>query len=181
MTDVRVRLLMLSVLILPLAACGPPPPEGLSGDWRAQLDLAGGPLHFHIELTEGETLSGQLCNATKCDPFSGVARLPGDSLLLEMGDYAAAIRVNVRGDSLVGFYRNVGNRGPRTIPFTASRGTWPGAAPSESLVGQWDATFEPDTRPSPRVLDFRRTERGPGGHHRLEHGRLRALLGGRGG
>jgi thiol-disulfide isomerase/thioredoxin len=160
MTDARLRLLILSVLTLPLAACGPPPPEGLSGDWRAQLDLAGGPLQFQMHLTDGEELSGRLCNGDRCDPYSRVERLPGDSLVLEIGDYAAAIRVSVRGDSLVGFYRNVGNRGPRTIPLTAIRGTWPASTPSEGLIGRWDATFNPDDRPSPRVLDFRRTERG---------------------
>jgi thiol-disulfide isomerase/thioredoxin len=32
--------------------------------------------------------------------------------------------------------------------------------PGEALTGLWDATFTPDATPSPRVLDFRRTERG---------------------
>jgi thiol-disulfide isomerase/thioredoxin len=77
-----------------------------------------------------------------------------------MADYAAAIRARSAGDSLVGIYRNVGNRGPRTIPFRASRGAWPADPPSPALVGGWDATFRPDERPSPRVFEFRRTERG---------------------
>ena len=132
----------------------------LAGAWRAQLDLAGGPLRFHMELSRDGSLSGRLCNAEKCDPFSAVEPLAGDSLLLEIGDYAAAIRAHVRGDSLVGFYRNVGNRGPRTIPFRASRGAWPIEPPGESLAGRWDAYFTPDASPSPRVLEFRRTERG---------------------
>ncbi|MEJ2202708.1 MAG: TlpA disulfide reductase family protein [Gemmatimonadota bacterium] len=133
---------------------------GISGGWRAQLDLAGGPLRFHMELHEEGGLSGRLCNGDSCDPFSEVRSLPGDSVLLEMGDYAAAIRAHVTADSLVGFYRNVGNRGPRTIPFRAYRGTWPVALPDEALLGLWDATYNPDTNPSPRVLDFRRTARG---------------------
>jgi thiol-disulfide isomerase/thioredoxin len=81
-------------------------------------------------------------------------------VILEMADYAAAIRARVRGDSLVGFYRNVGNRGPRTIPFRAARGTWLVEPPRETLAGRWDATFNPDERPSPRVIEIRRTPRG---------------------
>jgi thiol-disulfide isomerase/thioredoxin len=113
-----------------------------------------------MDLVTENGLSGQLCNAGKCDPFSAVEALPGDSLLLEIGDYAAAIRVHVAGDSLVGFYRNVGNRGPRTIPFSASRGGWPVLPPSDELLGRWDAWINPETSPSPRVMEFRRTERG---------------------
>jgi thiol-disulfide isomerase/thioredoxin len=134
-----------------------------AGPWRAALDLAGGALRFHIDLSErGRGFSGRLCNADACDPFSTVARIDGtsDSLLLDMADYAAVIRVHHRGDSLTGFYRNVGNRGPRTIPFRASRGAWPIEPPPAELVGRWDATFNPIDNPSPRVLDFRRTERG---------------------
>ncbi len=132
----------------------------LVGEWRARLDLAGGPLRFHMELTEEGGLSGQLCNAGKCDPFSAVEPLPGDSVLLEIGDYAAAIRAHVEDGALAGFYRNVGNRGPRTIPFHAERGSWPIEPPTPSLTGRWDATFNPETSPSPRVLEFRRTDRG---------------------
>jgi thiol-disulfide isomerase/thioredoxin len=124
------------------------------------LDLAGGPLRFRIALaTDRGDLSGRLCNAAACDPFSAVS-LRGDSLVLELADYAAAIRARVSGDSLVGFYRNVGNRGPRTIPFRASRGDWPVEPPPDALLGRWDATFNPAERPSPRVLELRRTGRG---------------------
>lgn len=142
-----------------LSAQSPGVPS-LAGAWRAQLDLAGGPLRFHMNLREDGGPRGELCNADACDPFSAVERLPGDSVLLEIGDYAAAIRAHVEGDALVGFYRNVGNRGPRTIPFSASRGAWPIEPPAPSLVGRWDATFNPEDSPSPRVLEFRRTERG---------------------
>jgi thiol-disulfide isomerase/thioredoxin len=77
-----------------------------------------------------------------------------------MADYAAAIRTRVTRDSLSGFYRNVGNRGPRTIPFRASRGSWPVEQPPAPLLGRWDATFNPVDRPSPRVLELRRSARG---------------------
>ncbi len=135
--------------------------RALDGEWRAALDLAGGALRFHIELgTTNGTLTGRLCNADACDAFSSVTRLAGDSVVLEMADYAAAIRARVAGDSLLGFYRNVGSRGPRTIPFRAARGSWPAEPPFTALVGRWDATFNPAERPSPRVLEFRRTRRG---------------------
>jgi thiol-disulfide isomerase/thioredoxin len=133
----------------------------LSGPWRAALDLAGGPLRFQVVFTgQRGQWDGRVCNGDKCDPFSEVTRLDGDSVLLGMADYAAVIRVRQVGDSLLGYYRNVGNRGPRTIPFRAARGTWPVEPPTSSLVGRWDATFTPDQSPSPRVLQFRETERG---------------------
>lgn len=133
----------------------------IDGSWRAVLDLAGGGLRFRMEFrTEAGSTGGWVCNADRCDPFSEVTPLSPDSVLLGMADYAAAIRAEIDGDSLVGFYRNVGNRGPRTIPFRASRGTWPVEPPDRALTGRWDATFNPDERPSPRVLEFRRTELG---------------------
>ena len=150
-------------LTLVSGSCAPAPDSlesSLAGEWRAQVDVAGGPLQFRMELRDEGGLSGDLCNAGECDAFSSVERLPGDSLLLEIGDYAAVIRAQVQPDSLVGFYRNVGNQGPRTIPFRASRGAWPVEPPSEALSGQWDATFNPETSPSPRVLHFRETDRG---------------------
>lgn len=153
---------VLSVAASGLSAQGPRPPAP-DGTWRAALDLAGGPLKFRIEFaTRDGALSADLCNADSCQPFSSVAWLgeSGDSLVLELGDYAAAIRARVGRDSLIGFYRNVGNRGPRTIPFRAAPGTWPVEPPPAALVGRWDATFNPVERPSPRVLDFRRTARG---------------------
>jgi thiol-disulfide isomerase/thioredoxin len=134
--------------------------ERLDGPWRAVLDLAGGPLRFRIELATADGVgSGRLCNAAACDAFSAVSRI-GDSLVLDLADYAATMRARIAGDSLIGFYHNVGNRGPRTIPFRASRGTWPAEPPPPALVGRWDAFFNPAERPSPRVLEFRRT---PGG------------------
>ena len=145
-----------------LSAQAPRPPAP-DGAWRAALDLADGPLKFRIEFAIRDgTLSAELCNADSCQPFSSVAWLGErrDSLVLEIGDYAAAIRARVTSDSLTGFYRNVGNRGPRTIPFRAAPGTWPVEPPPAALVGRWDATFNPVERPSPRVLDFRRTARG---------------------
>jgi len=132
----------------------------VAGAWRAQLDLAGGPLRFHMELRDENGLSGMLCNGESCQLYSRVEPLPGDSVLLEIGDYAAAIRAHVTPDSLVGFYRNVGNRGPRTIPFRASRGAWPVVPPPTSVLGRWDAVFTPESTPSPRVLELRRTDRG---------------------
>lgn len=133
----------------------------IEGSWRAALDVAGGPLRFIVQFADsGDGMHGIVCNGDRCDPLSEVTPIGSDSLLLGMADYAAAIRVQLRGDSLVGFYRNVGNRGPRTIPFRAERGVWPVEAPPAVLVGQWDAVFNPDDSPSPRVLHFRETERG---------------------
>jgi thiol-disulfide isomerase/thioredoxin len=131
-----------------------------AGTWKAALVLAGGELRFGVRLaTKGKALSGELCNGRRCQPFSSV-RAVGDSIVLEMADYAATIVAAVRGDSLVGAYRNVGNRGPRVIPFRAGRGRWEtGPAPTRWL-GRWDASFIGDWGTSPRVFELRN---GPAG------------------
>jgi thiol-disulfide isomerase/thioredoxin len=125
------------------------------GDWKAALDLQSGTLAFGVSIGgQPGGLTGRLCNGTNCQSFSAV-RPAGDSLRLEMGDYAATIVAVWAGDSLVGEYRNVGNRGPRVIPFHASRGRWPVSQAPASLVGRWDATYSTDFETSPRVFEFR--------------------------
>jgi thiol-disulfide isomerase/thioredoxin len=132
----------------------------LAGPWRGALDVAGGTLKFGIELEgSGASLRGRLCNGNVCDAFSAVA-LRGDSVVLELADYAASITAVERGDSLVGVYRNVGSRGPRSIPFRAARGRWPRSDTPAWLAGRWDAQFEGGFGTSPRVLVF---GPGPGG------------------
>ena len=133
---------------------------GTAGPWRAVLDLAGGPLPFGIVIEGAEgAWRGKLCNGDRCEPVSGV-RVTGDSVAIEIADYAATIDAAVRGDSLVGTYRNVGQRGPRVIPFRAARGRWERAPGPVGLLGRWDATFLQDWRTSPRVFELRN---GPAG------------------
>ena len=92
----------------------------LAGPWRGALDVAGGTLKFGIELEgSGDSLRGRLCNGNVGDAFSAVAQR-GDSVVLELADYAASITAVLRGDSLVGVYRNVGSRGPRQAASRAS-------------------------------------------------------------
>jgi len=130
------------------------------GSWRAVLDLEGGTLPFGLEISaEGGALRGRLCNGRRCEPFAP-ASMHGDSLTLEITDYAATISARLSGDSLTGAYRNVGNRGPRVIPFRASRGRWPSTPAPSALVGRWDATFFSDFGSSPRVFEFRNASRG---------------------
>jgi thiol-disulfide isomerase/thioredoxin len=126
----------------------------LAGTWRAALDLAGGTLRFSIEVDSGAApLAARLCNGTACQPFSAV-RTVGDTVVFELADYAATIRAVRIGDSLVGAYSNVGNRGPRTIPFRALRGRWPSEPAAPALLGMWDAWFGAEGRQTPRVLEF---------------------------
>jgi thiol-disulfide isomerase/thioredoxin len=150
--------MMLALLIhgaTALAAVASP-----GGHWRAVLDLAGGPLPFALRIEPaGGGWRGQLCNAAKCQRFSRV-RVGGDSIVFENADYAATMRAALRGDSLVGYYHNVGSNGPRTIPFRAARGLWPITRAPTSLVGRWDATYFQDLETSPRVFEFRN---GPAG------------------
>jgi thiol-disulfide isomerase/thioredoxin len=130
-------------------------PSTPAGSWRAVLDLAGGELPFgvRIERTAGGW-RGELCNGRRCNPFSGV-RVRGDSITLELADYAASIDARLTADSLTGSYHNVGNRGPRTIPFRAGRGRWPVTPGPGRLLGRWDATYFSDFGDSPRVFELR--------------------------
>lgn len=125
-----------------------------TGPWRAVLDLSGGTLKFGIQISAtGSTLHGELCNGRQCDSFSAV--IAGrDSIRMELADYAASITAEVRGDSLVGTYRNVGNRGPRIIPFRASRGRWPVTPAPPWLAGRWYALFHGSVEDTPRIFEF---------------------------
>jgi thiol-disulfide isomerase/thioredoxin len=134
----------------------------LNGPWSAALDLAGGVLPFDINLHD-RPLGGQLCNADSCQSFSSV-RWQRDTLVLEMADYAATLKATAHGDSLTGFYHNVGSRGPRTIPFRAQRGRRPVALGSQRLLGSWDATYFQDLGTSPRVFHFSNSRRGLEAH-----------------
>jgi thiol-disulfide isomerase/thioredoxin len=131
-----------------------------AGPWKAVLDLAGGSLPFVIEIAPGRGgWEGKLCNGSRCERFTAV-RMDGDSLVLEITDYDAVVKAALRGDSLVGYYHNVGSNGPRTIPLRAARGRWPVSIASKRLVGSWDATYFQDLGTSPRVFELRN---GPNG------------------
>jgi thiol-disulfide isomerase/thioredoxin len=124
------------------------------------LDLAGGELRFTITIAgAAPRWTGRLCNGDACQAFSTV-RWVEDSLSLELADYAATITAVPRGDSLIGQYHNVGRRGPRTIPFRASRGTWDAEPGTPALLGDWDAWFQGTVEATPRVLRFRNGKRG---------------------
>lgn len=132
----------------------PPDDPSLAGPWRAALELEGGTLPFSMVVdTSAGRLSGRLCNAGSCEAFSAISSR-GDSVTFEMADFAAVIHATWSGDSLVGNYSNVGNRGPRVIPFHASRGSWPEVRTAEALAGNWDTEFVSGARTSPRVLVF---------------------------
>ena len=144
-----------TALLVLQSPAGPP-----SGSWRAVLDLDGGTLPFALEIARTKAgWRGAICNGRLCQPLSAV-RVAGDSVTLEMADYASGISARLDGDSLVGTYRNVGNRGPRIIPFRAARGRWPVTPAPAALVGRWDATFFSDFGSSPRVFELRNGVRG---------------------
>lgn len=139
-----------ALAVLSLLAAEPDP----QGSWRGVLDLAGGPLRFGLSITtEGTGLRAELCNAGEC-VSAGPVRVRGDSLVVDLADYAATIVAHMAGDSLVGAYSNVGSRGPRVIPFRASRGAWASTPLPAGLAGRWDATLVTDGRTSPRLFIF---------------------------
>ena len=145
-----------AALSLVLAGSAPSP----VGVWRAVLDLEGAKLPFGLEIaSDNAGLRARLCNGRRCETLSRVT-VRGDSVVLEIADYAATIRARLDGDSLTGRYRNVGNRGPRVIPFRASRGRWPVTPAPASLLGRWDATFFSDFGSSPRVFELRNGPQG---------------------
>jgi thiol-disulfide isomerase/thioredoxin len=124
------------------------------GTWRAVLDLAGGSLPFALEIGQNrDGWLGQLCNGPDCHSFSKV-NMVGSTVVFEMADYAATLKARLRGDSLVGYYHNVGSNGPRTIPFRAARGLRPVVPGPRALLGRWDATYFQDGATSPRVFEF---------------------------
>jgi thiol-disulfide isomerase/thioredoxin len=134
-----------------LALNAPPSPDGA---WRAVLDLAGGPLRFGIQIERSQGgWRGKLCNGTECQPID--VRMQPDSVVLDIPDYAARVAAVIHNDSMTGAYHNVGNRGPRTIPFRAARGEWPVTGAPKKLVGRWDATYLQDWGTSPRVFELR--------------------------
>lgn len=155
---------MIAALALALLGMAPVRPP-IAGPWRAALELAGGSLRFGLEVAGAgdapavRTGPARLCNGPRCNPISRIVQR-GDSIVFEIGDYAATIAARFAGDSLVGTYRNVGNRGPRTIPFHAARGRWPVTPAPPALIGRWDATFFQDWRTSPRVFSFADGARG---------------------
>lgn len=142
---------MLVLLAALAGALAAPGLDSLPGPWRAALDLSGGTLRFAIEVDSGASPAARLCNGGTCSLFSGLT-VRGDTVVFELADYAASIRAIRQGDSLVGAYSNVGNRGPRTIPFRASRGRWESRPGPGALLGAWDAWFGPAGRATPRIL-----------------------------
>jgi thiol-disulfide isomerase/thioredoxin len=148
--------MMLAVLVWLTVLQIPAP----TGPWRATLDLAGGELHFDIRLREANgRWQGELCNGRDCLPFSAVV-IAGDSVRLEMADFAATLGGRWSADSIVGTYHNVGIKGPRTIPFRASHGQWPRSSAPPALLGQWDATLMGAFGTSPRLFEFRQGAEG---------------------
>lgn len=145
----------MKALALALASALCAPTAVTAQAFASALDLAGGTLPFaiHLEPRAG-TWGGRLCNGSTCQAFSSVA-WHADTLHLGIADYAASITATAQGDSLVGAYRNVGIRGPRTIPFRARRGDLPQTAAPAWLDGTWYAWFRGSTGDTPRVLEFR--------------------------
>ncbi len=146
-------LLILALSLAPVSRL----PAQQEQTYRGVLDLAGGPLRFGLRVSTAGPSA--LCNGSRCEPLPP-ARMEHDSLHLEIPDYAATITARVAGDSLLGSYRNVGNRGPRVIPFRAARGNWPVEPAPPALLGRWDAEWQLDGRTSPRVLEFRNVPTG---------------------
>lgn len=150
----------MSSMLVALFALGTLTSPGPEGSWRASLDLAGGHLRFTVSITRnGGVLSGRLCSGSSCERFTAI-RQRGDSLELELADYAAGITAHLHGDSLTGSYQNVGRRGPRVIPFRAARGKWPTTKGPERLLGRWDAWYQGAVESTPRVFEFRNGAQG---------------------
>jgi thiol-disulfide isomerase/thioredoxin len=144
-------------VLLVIAGTGGPLFAQSTGDYRAVLDIAGGPLRFGLILTDDS--ASALCNGNQCSRLPNTSKV-GDSIVISIPDFAATITAHPKGDSLIGSYRNVGNRGPRVIPFRASRGKWPSEPVPAPLVGRWDASWVLDGRTSPRVIELRDSTRG---------------------
>jgi thiol-disulfide isomerase/thioredoxin len=149
-----------ALVLLPLWLATASQSAPLEGRWRAALELAGTQLPFELRIQRLEGgLVADVCNGPRCDSRAGV-RTRGDSVEFDIADYDATISAVRRGDSLVGTYHNVGRNGPRSIPFHAGRGQWPGVLAQPALLGSWDAWYVTDQRRSPRELVLRNGEQG---------------------
>jgi thiol-disulfide isomerase/thioredoxin len=148
-------------LLLLLQAASPGIVDSLAGTWQAALDLAGGALPFEVTISRShDGWRGELSNLPQSWRSFSAVRVTGDTVVLEMGDYDATITATLQGDSLTGYYHNVGSNGPRTIPFRAAKGTRARVLAPRALLGRWDATYFQETGTSPRVFEFRNGDRG---------------------
>src|ERR1051326_7322008 len=99
------RLLPLALLLALTPQAAP-----LEGRWRAVLDLEGGTLPFEIRIEPaGGRLLATICNGPGGEPEPRVSPW-GPATTPDLATSAARISLARRGDSLVGMYRNVGNR-----------------------------------------------------------------------
>ena len=118
--------------------------------------LAGGALPFSLELARRRrTLDRHALQRPRVPAALGRAASGATAWCSRWPTTTRRFRRGSTGDSLTGTYRNVGNRGPRVIPFRAARGRWPVAHAPAALVGRWDATFLSDFGSSPRVFELR--------------------------
>jgi len=148
-------------LLLLLQAAIPGPVDSLGGTWQAALDIAGGALPFEVTISRSpDGWRGELSNLPQSWRSFSAVRVTGDTVVLEMGDYDATITAALQGDSLKGYYHNVGSNGPRTIPFRAAKGTRRLVRAPPALLGRWDATYFQEAGTSPRVFEFRNGRRG---------------------
>lgn len=148
-------------IIVAALLCAASPRITAAQRYAAVLDLAGGPLSFNLFLDHARaphaprtTYHARVCTGPDCTP--GTWRQDGDSLRIHLPDFDAEIVAAVRGDSLDGYYHNIGRLGPRTIPFRADKRPDGMIRPPvrPELYGKWDITFTTDGRTSPRVFDF---------------------------
>ena len=90
----------------------------------------------------GSLAARPLCNGTAVRRLLRGAAATATAVRFELADYAASITAVLRGDSLVGVYRNVGNRGPRSHPVPGIAGTLAGIAGARrGSPGSWYAHF----------------------------------------
>jgi len=133
------------------------PSAAAAQKYRAELDLAAGPLQFILQIDHAPRTMHQARLCTGPDCTAATWTRDGDSLRIHIPDFDAVMVAAFHGDSLDGYYHNIGRLGPRTIPFRAQK------RPDEmirttvrqELLGGWDATFTTDGRGSPRVFQFR--------------------------
>jgi thiol-disulfide isomerase/thioredoxin len=135
--------------------------DSLAGTWQAALDLAGGALPFEITLARSpDGWRGELSELPQSWRSFSAVLVTSDTVVLEMADYDATITAALDGDSLKGYYHNVGSNGPRTIPFRAQKGTRQRVRGPRALLGRWDATYFQESGTSRRVFEFRNGHRG---------------------
>jgi len=150
---------LVPVAALALVGCSAPPPEPVTGPWRAEIMIQGQAMPINFELAKG-------AGGWQCWFINGEERvvaeqvtLDGDLLTLAMPSFQMAIEGRFADGALVGQLTVVKSDGPNRFPLRALPGSHRFfetlEKPAIEVSGRWAATFTEDgAAPYPAVAEL---------------------------